>query len=158
MSVFVVYIIKSGISACSSRHLGWPSYCRVLAFEMLEIAQDEPMWVYARHDRATQPWVLSSVGGAAMAGNLDRCRVFGIDRNKLRQRQGVSAHSATAASLKAYSGRNASDQYDRIFKIAALNRKIAALNRRNELAELAAAEGERTRLIGMLRKCGEMDV
>jgi Putative rhamnosyl transferase len=158
MSVFVVARFSSGISACSSRHLGWPSFCKVLAFEMLEIAQDEPMWVYARHDRATQPWSVSSMSTAETAGSLDRCRVFGIDRNKLRQRQGVTAHGATAASLKSYSGRNASDQYDRIFKIAALNRKIAALSRRNELGELAAAEGERSRLIGMLRTCGEMDV
>lgn len=138
MAVFVAARFSSGISACSSRHLGWPSYCKVLAFEAAEIEQDEPMWLWVRHGRTTQPWDASALAPVDAPTGIARCRAFGVDLDKLEHWRGRFSQKDAVSPSLAHAGRSASDQHDRIFKIAGLNRQIAALLRRRET--LAAAE------------------
>ena len=130
MSVFVAARFSSGISACSSRHLGWSAYCRVLAFETLEIGQDAPMWLYVRHGLTTQPWDASLLAAIDASTSGERCQTFGIDLDRLRSWR--ESRTSEKRHSTAFAGRNVSDQYDRIFKIAALNRQIGALKRRRD--------------------------
>jgi len=66
-----------------------------------------------------------------------------------------------------YKGYDASAQYDRVFRIAALNRQIQAMSRRHErqekqlgttdesiLKRITQAEGRRARLVQILRAKG----
>src|SRR5580704_12639591 len=56
MFVFVAARFSSGISACSSRHTQWASYCNVVDFKDIKCEQAMPMWVYVRHDRSEVSW------------------------------------------------------------------------------------------------------
>jgi hypothetical protein len=138
----------------------------VLAFEAAAIEQAEPMWLWVRHNRTTQPWDASALASVDGATSIARCRAFGIDLDKLqRWRSRFSATEAASPSL-AHAGRSASDQYDRIFKIAGLNRQIAALWRRRRTltatpaevrsldAAIAQKEAQRTALVDVLRARG----
>jgi hypothetical protein len=133
MAVFVTARFSSGISACSSRHRGWPSYCDVLAFEVSEIEPDRPMWIYARHDLTTQPWDASTARPADASTRAQLGHDFGIDPWKVaRWRRPRPGRGEIDAPASAHHGCDASARYDRIFRIAALNRQIAALRRRRE--------------------------
>ena len=150
MGVFVTARFSSGISACSSRHRAWPSYCDVLAFEVAELERDRPMWIYARHHLTTRPW---DTGGAApidasMSDVLTSS--FGIDRSRVQRWRDQSPANQTAYS--------ASDQYDRVFTITALNRQIEALKRRgNESVPdlIDHAKSRRASLIDVLHASGK---
>ena len=170
MSVFVAARFSSGISVCSSRHLGWPSYCKVLAFEMQEVEQNAPMWLYVRHHRTTQPWDAAAIEPAGAAVSRERCESFGIDLERLRQWRDRSSGGSGKPHRTAHAGRSASEQYDRIFKLAALNRQIAALQRRRDRlaasntdqaasAEeaIAAKQAQRMDLIGLLRSSDDIN-
>ena len=85
MAVFVAARFSSGISACSSRHRAWPSYCDVLAFEVAEIERDRPMWIHTRHDLTTQPWNASAATPMDSSGMDRLCRDFAIDRQKMQR-------------------------------------------------------------------------
>ncbi|MEA2898056.1 MAG: hypothetical protein QOJ84_3671 [Bradyrhizobium sp.] len=134
MAVFVAARFSSAISACSSRHRSWPSYCDVLAFEVAEVEPDRPMWIYTRHHLTTQPW---DAGTAAPRGPSSRdilCQDFGIDPQRVQQwREKHDQRVGSDDSLMVHRGRDASAQYDRVFKIAALNRQIKALKHRREM-------------------------
>src|SRR5258708_12738941 len=95
------------------------------------------MWVYARHDRTTQPWDASAVSRTAPFANDQLHEIFGVDLPKVRQwRKKYYPEPATRALSLAHAGCSASEQYDRIFRIAALNRQIQAFTRRRgNLAE-----------------------
>jgi hypothetical protein len=133
MAVFVAARFSSAISACSSRHRSWPSYCEVLAFEVAELEPDRPMWIYARHHLATQPWDAGS-GAPREASSTDMlCQDFGIDPQRVQQwRKKHDQPVASDDNFTMHRGRDASAQYDRMFKIAALNRQIKALKHRRE--------------------------
>jgi predicted O-methyltransferase YrrM len=143
MSVFVAARFSSGISACSSRHRAWPSYCDVLAFDMSELAPDRPMWVYARHDLTTQPWNATAVPPLAASLRDGLYRDFGLDADKVqRWSQGHRRHARAGTPSTAHAGRDASAQYDRVFRIAALNRQIEALQRRRGMPGDTAVDGD----------------
>jgi hypothetical protein len=168
MAVFVTARFSSGISACSSRHRAWPSYCDVLAFEILEIEQDRPMWIYARHDLTTQPWDASAAVPMDSSMSDQLCQDFGIDGQKVqRWCEKYDRKSASDAPPHAHKGCDASAQYDRVFRIAALNRQIEALKRRRGMRDeihvgrdaslddaIARSEGRRALLIEALRANG----
>ncbi len=168
MGVFIAARSSSGISACSSRHRAWRSYCDVLAFEISEIERDRPMWVYARHDRTTQPWDASAVVPMDSSASDQLRQAFGIDLHKV-QRWREKYYPGTKADgfPPVHSGRSVASQYDRIFRIAALNRQIEAFKRRRgKLGEtrsgsdgsldeiIAQSEAQRASLIEMLRASG----
>lgn len=125
MSVFVAARFSSGISACSSRHMGWEHYCKVVGFSEHVLEQDNPMWIWVRHNRATQPWTVAAVSLDATSGS-ELGRNFGIDWEAVLHWQSSSCERGSLV----HPGRSASDQHDRIFQIAGLNREIAALTRR----------------------------
>jgi hypothetical protein len=145
MAVFVAARFSSGISACSSRHLGWPSYCDVLAFEVATIERAQPMWVYVRHDRSTQPWDASALVVESSA-NERLYQEFGIDRDKVvRWRAQYYPGFKVQAFPALHAGCDASARYDLVFRIAALNRQIEALKYRRQTvgqARLGAATDE----------------
>jgi hypothetical protein len=169
MAVFIAARSSSGISACSSRHLAWPSYCNVVAFELAEIAGDLPMWLWVRHDEATQPWDAQAARSVDCAGDQRLAETFGIDLHKVQRWREKYYSEARADSLpRTYAGRDAASQYDRIFRIAALNRQIEALGRRRQkLAATGSAEdktlgdmiaqnrAQRAALIEVLRSNGQ---
>jgi Putative rhamnosyl transferase len=133
MAVFVAARFSSAISACSSRHRSWPSYCDVLAFEVAELEPDRPMWIYARHHLATQPWDAGRSAPGETSSTEMLCQDFGIDPQSLQQwREKYGQPVGGGDSFTTHRGRDASAQYDRVFKIAALNRQINALKHRLE--------------------------
>jgi hypothetical protein len=131
MAVFVAARFSSAISACSSRHRSWPSYCDVLAFEVLEVEPDRPMWIYARHHLTTQPWDAGTAVPRESSSSDMLSQEFGIDPLRVqRWREKHDQRVGSDDSITVHQGRDASAQYDRVFKIAALNRQIKALKRR----------------------------
>jgi hypothetical protein len=124
MGVFVAARFSSGISACSSRHGAWHKFSEVLAFEAASIEGNRPMWVYARHDATIQPW---DARNATPMADPDRERLsgsFGIDFEKVRR------WNAAYPSLPVHKGASVTIQFDRMFRIAGLNRQIESLKRR----------------------------
>lgn len=133
MAVFVAARFSSAISACSSRHRSWPSYCDVLAFEVAELEPDRPMWIYARHHLTTQPWDAGSSAPRETSSRDMLRHEFGIDSQRVQQWREKHHHRiGSDDDFKMHRGRDASAQYDRVFKIAALNRQIKALKHRRE--------------------------
>jgi hypothetical protein len=134
MAVFVAARFSSGISACSSRPSEWKSYCNVVGFDMSELERDRPMWVYARHDRAMQPWDARNVSAvdSSVSDRLDQS--FGIDLDKIEcWRSKYMRASAGQAPTVHYGTDAAIHQYDHLFRITALNGKIEVLERRREI-------------------------
>jgi hypothetical protein len=139
-SVFVLARFSSGISALSSRHPAWPAMAHIAVFEVKKAERDGPMWVYVRHDQAEMNWQLptadnpqaldrgvsGALGDAACTAALRSD--FGIDFAKVeawRARQGKTKPGGHA-------GFRAREQLDCFFRITALNRQIAALERKQE--------------------------
>jgi hypothetical protein len=157
MAVFVTARFSSGISACSSRHSQWREYAKVLDFDVGVEAIDRHMWVYSRHDEGVVPW--SAMQGMAIDARLAKelSDTFGIDMEKIRK--WCTAYPVRSNS--AHSGqRRTGEQYDRIFRIAGLNRKLRALRNRLNLQisdstsmdeEITRCEIERERLIEKLQ-------
>ena len=157
MAVFVTARFSSGISACSSRHSQWREYSKVLQFDVGVEGLDRQMWVYGRHDEGVVPW--NAVQGMQIDAKLEKelSAAFGIDMEKVRQ--WCSAYPI--GSNSAYSGQHTTgEQYDRIFRIAGLNRKVRALRNRLNLQisdptvmneEIKQCEVERERLIEKLQ-------
>jgi hypothetical protein len=132
MAVFVAARFSSGISACSSRNSQWKSYCNVVAFEVCELERDRPMWVYVRHDRTMQRWDARNVSVMDRSMSDQLRNAFGIDLEKIDcWRSKYVASSADQAAAVHHGSSAAHDQYDRLFRIAALNRKIEVLERRH---------------------------
>jgi hypothetical protein len=143
MAVFVAARFSSAISACSSRHRSWPSYCEVLAFEVSELEPDRPMWIYARHHLTTQPWDAGTAVPREPSRSYMLSEQFGIDLQRVRQwREKHDQRDGSDNSLTVHLGRDASAQYDRVFKIAALNRQIKALKRRSVLMGETPVSGD----------------
>jgi len=138
MSVFVTARFSSGISACSSRHLAWPSYCEMLGFNPVTAEAGRPMWVYVRHDRSEVSWQLQDqVSDRTCVEILHRD--FGIDFDKVAEwRKDRAAHAAPLS----HSGIPAMEQLDCYFRISALNRQIAALERRADNGDAGPADTE----------------
>jgi hypothetical protein len=157
MAVFVTARFSSGISACSSRHSQWREYSKVLDFDVSVEGFDRHMWVYSRHDEGVVPW--NAMQGMRIDARLEKelSATFGIDMEKVQQ--WCTAYPVRSNS--AYSGqRRTGEQYDRIFRIAGLNRKLRALKNRLNLQisdstfvdeEIKRCEIERERLIEKLR-------
>lgn len=157
MAVFAIARFSSGISACSSRHSQWREYSKVLQFEVVVEAIDRLMWVYARHNEGVVPW--NAIQAMPIDARLEKelAAAFGIEMEKVGQWR--SAYPS--ASNLAYSGqRTTGEQYDRIFRIAGLNRKLRLLNNRLSAKGSDAAstsqdieryEMERERLIERLQ-------
>jgi hypothetical protein len=157
MAVFVTSRFSSGISACSSRHSQWREYSKVVQFDVGVEAIDRPMWVYTRHHEGVVPW--NALQAMQVDSRLENelSDTFGIDMEKIRRWR--SAYPAGGNSI--YSGqRTTGEQYDRIFHIASVNRKIRALNAQITAGhldsttlkqEIKRSEAERARLVGKLQ-------
>jgi hypothetical protein len=155
MSVFVASRFSGGISACSSRHSQWPEYSKVVQFEVGVSNIAAPMWVYGRHDEATVGWSAHE-GVPIGAFETELSATFGVDAQKIREWRSAYAGSP----LSEYLGqRTTREQYDLIFRIAALNRKIRAMRMGANLQtvaitrddELMPCEIERENLIEKLQ-------
>jgi hypothetical protein len=157
MAVFVTARFSSGISACSCRHSQWPEYSQVLQFDVGVEAIDRAMWIYGRHNEGVVSW--NAVQALQMDDRMERefSVTFGIDMKKVRD--WCSAYPSAGGS-SAYSGQQTTgEQYDRIFRIAGLNRKLRALNNRpnvktsgpGSLDEVNRCQAERAQLIARLQ-------
>ena len=119
------------------------------------------MWVYARHHQTTQhgmpeprsPWTL---------GRRRLAQSFGIDQGKIRRWRD---EHGSGPGANAHAGRSASDQYDRVFRIAALNRQILVTKQSSAAGcgeiggnsapgSTAEYEAQRASLIEVLRATG----
>jgi hypothetical protein len=113
------------------------------------------MWIYSRHDEATVPSSTSQSIPISGAVEKELSATFGVDIEKVRQ----WCLAYPAGQRLEYSGRHARQQYDLIFRIAALNRKIRALRTSVNLQtsssamhdELMPCEIEREELIEKLQ-------
>lgn len=124
MAVFVTSRFSSGISACSSRHSQWPEYAKIVEFEVGVSNIPSQMWIYGRHDEGTVGWNASQSIPISSELETELSATFGIDIEKVRQWR--LSHSA--GQNFQYPGQHTTRrQYDLIFRIAALNRKIRAL-------------------------------
>jgi hypothetical protein len=157
MAVFVTARFSSGISACSSRHSQWPEYSKVLQFDVGAHEASQPMWIYGRHNEGVVPW--NALQAMQIDARLEKelASTFGIDIEKVRR----WCVTYPGGSNSSYSGQSTTgEQYDRIFSIAGLNRKLQALKNSLEsgitnspavAADIKRCEEERQRLIGKLR-------
>jgi hypothetical protein len=140
ISVFALARFSSGISALSSRHPAWPEMAHVAVFEVKKVDRGRPMWVYVRHDQAEMNWKVPTADnpqaldrGISGAVGDPLCVAalrsdFGIDFAKIdswRARR-------SASEPNEHSGFRAREQVDCFFRITALNRQIAALERKQK--------------------------
>jgi hypothetical protein len=158
MSVFIVARFSSGISACSCRHTQWRKYSEILEFEAISLPSKEPMWIYSRHDEAVESWNARQ-GMQMPASFVERLeKMFGVECQRVDRwlldyppKEETEKHFNPSAAL----------QYDLMFRIAARNRQIRALEkaimcndvnggRQNDT--LSEAQAERERLIRELQR------
>lgn len=170
ISVFVLTRFSSGISALSSRHPAWPAMAQIAVFDVKRLEHDQPMWVYLRHDQAETPWQdpiakpplqATDRGIAGPPGDpvsLQTLRAeFGIDFAKTE-----TWRAGRAAPPTEHAGFPAREQLDCFFRIAALNRQIAALDRKqqrngvNDKDEMLLLKQQRAKLelVKQLRRQG----
>jgi hypothetical protein len=128
-----------------------------LQFDVGVEAADRLMWVYGRHNEGVVPW--SALQGMQIDGGPEKelSATFGINMEKIRQWR----LAYPSASNSAYTGqRTTGEQYDRIFRIAGLNRKLRVLNNTCKLKDshsesihedIKRCEAERERLIEKLQ-------
>lgn len=165
MGVFVLTRLSSGISVCSSRHSQWGHYGSVLAFASEAFDVGHPMWVYVRHDRSHVGWELAAEESEpAAAASL--AQEFGIDFAKIAKWRAANLPKPGVGNTppEAHPGLASGEQRDRHFRIAALNRQIAALESEagragsdGEFAALLARQRTaRKALIDGLRRHGRM--
>jgi hypothetical protein len=171
ISVFVLARFSSGVSAMSSRHPAWPAMAQVAVFDVKSLEHDQPMWVYVRHDQAETLWQdptakpplqATDRGIAGQTGDSVSLRTlraeFGIDFAKIETWR---ARRRSAPPTE-HAGFLAREQLDCFFRIAALNRQIAALDRKqhrnglNAKDEMLLLKQQRARLelVKQLRKQG----
>ncbi len=135
ISIFVTARFSSGISACSSRHLAWPAYCEVLGFKAVTAEAGRPLWVNVRHDLAETSWDAEGLISDQESNDILH-REFDIDFAKLDQwRDSRHLHRMVASPAVPlhHAGIWAMEQLDCYFRITALNRQIAALEREAKL-------------------------
>jgi hypothetical protein len=137
MSIFVLARFSSGISVLSSRHLGWPAMAHALMFEIKLAMPDHPMWIYVRHDRTQTDWKLD-VAETDAACTAALHSDFGIDFAKVQAWRAKSASTRSDASPTPtlHRGLSSREQHDCYFRIAALNRQIAVLSKRQQQSGL----------------------
>jgi hypothetical protein len=131
MSVFVAARFSSGISACSSRHTQWASYCNVVDFKNIKCEQAAPMWVYVRHDRSEVGWDANDEESDSESDRLLHAE-FGIDFDKMQRWRANRELRAIAAGdniPRSHAGMAGTEQLDCYFRISALNRQISILER-----------------------------
>jgi hypothetical protein len=131
ISIFITTRFSSGISACSSRHLAWPAYCEVLGFKAVTAEAGRPLWVNVRHDLAETSWDTEGLISDRKSSDILR-REFDIDFAKMDQWRDIRHLHRMAAGPAVpphHAGIRAMEQLDCYFRITALNRQIAALER-----------------------------
>jgi len=139
MSVFITARFSSGISACSSRHSQWPEYAKVVQFDVGASKTAPQMWVYCRHDEATVSW--NAVQGVPVTPEFEQglSMMFGVDMEKVQQWR---VNYPVTADVEYLGQRTTREQYDLIFRIAALNRKIRAIRSSVDAQNVSAADDE----------------
>jgi hypothetical protein len=129
MSAFVLTRASSGISVLSSRHSAWPAMAHALMFEVKKAQLDCPMWVYVRHDRSQIDWKIDIAESDPAAAESLRSD-FGIDFARMETwRASDKMHRAQAERL-GHPGLSSREQHDSFFRLAALNRQIEVLKRK----------------------------
>jgi len=131
MSVFVAARFSSGISACSSRHTQWASFCNVVEFKDIQCEQGTPMWVYVRHDRSEVGWDVDDRESDSQSVGKLRAD-FGIDFDKIqrwRENPELRALRTNDNVPRRHAGMAGTEQLDCYFRISALNRQISILER-----------------------------
>jgi len=149
--VFVAARLSSGISACSSRHTQWASYCNVVDFKDIKCDQATPMWVYVRHDRSEVAWdVKDNTSDSKSVRHLHSD--FGIDFDKMqrwRENHELRTIGMDGNAPRSHAGMAGTEQLDCYFRITALNRQIAILERD---AGAAGANGSSDQLLASQRR------
>ena len=131
MSLFVAARFSSGISACSSRHTQWGSYCNVVDFKNIKCERATPMWVYVRHDRSEVGWDVKDDESDAESVRHLRAD-FGIDFDKMqrwRENHELRALRTDDNIPRTHAGMAGTEQLDCYFRISALNQQISILER-----------------------------
>ena len=131
MSVFVAARFSSGISACSSRHTQWASYCNVVEFKDIQCERAAPMWVYVRHDRSEVGWDVDDTSSIR-----NRSVNFTPTLASTSTRYSAGAEIMSCGRLgtsdnvpRSHAGMAGTEQLDCYFRISALNRQISILER-----------------------------
>jgi hypothetical protein len=168
-SIFLSARLSCGISADSIRHHQWPAFAQAMGFAIDELESDNPMWIYVRHERSSESW------GAGDARPLDAAmtelleRRFGIDMERVRRLR--TDPPADKQNLASHIGRSFGSHVDRLYRLAAINRQIDALERRVEVTDasgtnqangalcdlLARRKAERAKAITAFREAGDRE-
>jgi len=108
-----------------------------LMFEIKLAMPDHPMWIYVRHDRTQTDWKLD-VAETDAACTAALHSDFGIDFAKVQAWRAKSASTRSDASPTPtlHRGLSSREQHDCYFRIAALNRQIAVLSKRQQQSGL----------------------
>jgi Putative rhamnosyl transferase len=129
MGIFVLARFSSGRSVLSSRHSAWPAMAEVLAFDVIKAQSERPMWVYVRHDRSQVDWEVEAAATDPASADILRAD-FTIDFDALAQWRGDPALRRPDTRRDRHSGLSGREQHDCCFRLGALNRQIAALERK----------------------------
>jgi Putative rhamnosyl transferase len=129
MGMFVLARFSSGISVLSCNHSHWPAMANVLDFDLKYAELGRAMWVYVRHKRTQVDWKVKVAerdpdSAAVLRGD------FLIDFEKIRQWREDSARQMAQTRVDGHDGMSSREQYDCCFLLNALNRQIAALERK----------------------------
>lgn len=166
-SIFLSARLSCGISAVSIRHHQWPAFAQAMGFAIDELASDDPMWIYVRHDRNSKSWDAGDARPLAAAMTELFERRFGIDMERVQRLRTDSP--ADKQNITTHIGRSFGSHVDRLYRLAAINRQIDALERRAEAMDasnqanralcdlLARRKAERTMAIAAFREAGDTD-
>jgi hypothetical protein len=139
MGVFILTRFSSGISVMSCRHSAWPEMAYTLMFEVKEAALSTPMWVYVRHERAQVPWQIETRHNHAASVHALQ-NDFGIDSAKVAIWRANDALRRAQSPQDFHPGLSSGEQHDCYFRICALNRQIAVLERKEQEIGLNKAD------------------
>jgi hypothetical protein len=85
------------------------------------------MWLYTRHDLTMEPWDARRLTPLDLSGRESIRTEFGVDLDKVERWRARRVPDLT--STASHPGLSAREQYDRMFRLAALNRQVEALRR-----------------------------
>lgn len=129
MAVFVLARASGGISVLSSRHSAWPAMAHALMFEVKQAQIDCPMWVYVRHNRSQIDWKIEVATSDPASAESLRGQ-FGIDFARIEAWRANDAMRSAKGEPLRHPGLSSREQHDCFFRLAALNRQIALLKRK----------------------------
>ncbi len=123
--ISIIARLSSGLSGLSHRHNGWRSGAEIAAFETVEQQSANPMWLYVLHNLNDSKWFDEGALVDRKKNQEIIEKEFGVDLAKI-----THWHNLYGINERTdHTGCDPADRYSRLFRLTALNRQIAALEK-----------------------------